>query len=218
MYKLSPEIVRPGCSLQALIQHRKDTGLFSGDVAAYCREILDMVRTGTSKGFYVQASDGRMVLAKNEPLPDGGWVSTHEDVTEQRRAEQERAAVRDQEQRRAAIDRAIGAFRPQAEALLATVSDSAGAMSSTAGILFGASDQTSTRANGAVEAYNEDLHQCGKRRRRRRRTGALDRRDQPPAHLHQGHRRRRRPKRRAPPTARSAAWPPARVRSATWSC
>ena len=155
MYKLSPEIVRPGCSLQALIQHRKDTGLFSGDVAAYCREILDMVRTGTSKGFYVQASDGRVVLAKNEPLPDGGWVSTHEDVTEQRRAEQERAAVRDQEQRRAAIDRAIGAFRPQAEALLATVSDSAGAMSTTAGILFAASDQTSTRANGAVESYNE---------------------------------------------------------------
>ena len=32
MYKLSPQIVRPGCSLRALIQHRKDTGLFSGDV------------------------------------------------------------------------------------------------------------------------------------------------------------------------------------------
>jgi hypothetical protein len=32
----------------------------------------------------VKASDGRIVLAKNEPLPGGGWVSTHEDVTEQR--------------------------------------------------------------------------------------------------------------------------------------
>ena len=32
MYNLSPEIVRPGCSLQELMQHRKETGLFSGDV------------------------------------------------------------------------------------------------------------------------------------------------------------------------------------------
>ena len=30
-------------------------------------------------------SDGRIVLAKNEAMPGGGWVSTHEDVTEQRK-------------------------------------------------------------------------------------------------------------------------------------
>ena len=32
MYKLSPDVVKVGCSLQQLIQHRKETGLFSGDV------------------------------------------------------------------------------------------------------------------------------------------------------------------------------------------
>jgi methyl-accepting chemotaxis protein len=155
MYKLSPEIVRPGCSLRALIQHRKDTGLFTGDVDAYCRKIMDGVRAGKRYDLYVQASDGRIVLAKNEPLEGGGWLSTHEDMTEQRRAEEERAAIRDQEQRRSVIDRAIAGFRPQAEALLSSVSDSIGAMRATAGILFGASEQTSTRASGAVEAYNE---------------------------------------------------------------
>ena len=141
MYKLSPQVVRPGCTLRELIQHRKDTGLFSGDVDAYCATILEGVRKG-SKGIYVQASDGRIVLAKNEPLPGGGWVSTHEDVTEQRRAEEERAAIRDQERRRSIIDAAIAAFRPQVEALLTSVSDSAAAMRSTAGVLFGSSDQT----------------------------------------------------------------------------
>ncbi len=40
MYKLSPEIVKPGCMLKQLIQHRKDTGLFAGDVDAYCRMIM----------------------------------------------------------------------------------------------------------------------------------------------------------------------------------
>jgi PAS domain-containing protein len=36
MYKLSPDVVKPGCTLRKLIQHRKDTGLFKGDVEKYC--------------------------------------------------------------------------------------------------------------------------------------------------------------------------------------
>ncbi|HZL39369.1 MAG TPA: PAS-domain containing protein [Pseudolabrys sp.] len=155
MYKLSPDIVKPGCTLHALIQHRKDTGLFSGDVTAYCKKIMDGIGKGDSSQHYVQASDGRVVLAKNELLPDGGWVSTHEDVTEQRHAETERAAIREQEQRRAVIDAAIAAFRPQVEKLLSSVSDSATAMRSTAAALLGSSDQTSQRAESAVHAFNE---------------------------------------------------------------
>ena len=155
MYKVSPKIVRPGCSLHELIRHRKDTGLFSGDVEAFCRTILDGAAKGQSTHTYVQASDGRIVLAKNEPLPGGGWVSTHEDVTEQRRAEQERAAINDQEQRRAVTDAAIASFRPQVERLLSSVSDSATAMHSTASALLGSSHQTSQRAESAVRAFNE---------------------------------------------------------------
>lgn len=57
MYKLSAEIVKLGCSLQQLIQHRKDTGLFSGDFEPYCRKILDEIKQGESHAHYVQASD-----------------------------------------------------------------------------------------------------------------------------------------------------------------
>src|SRR5262245_23041598 len=85
----------------------------------------------------------------------GGWVSTHEDVTEQRRAEQERADIRDQEERRASIDSAIASFRPAAEKLLSTVSESATAMRSTALALFGSSEHTSQRAESAVQAFHE---------------------------------------------------------------
>jgi methyl-accepting chemotaxis protein len=155
MYNLSPAVVRPGCTLQELMQHRKDTGLFVDDVAAYCKTILDRVAMGHSSQFYVQSSDGRNILAKNEPLPDGGWVSTHADVTEQHRAEQERAASHGQEQRRTAIDAAIASFRPQVEKLLSSVSGSATAMRSTASALLGSSNQTSQRAATAVQAFNE---------------------------------------------------------------
>jgi methyl-accepting chemotaxis protein len=155
MYQLSPDIVKPGCTLQRLIQHRKDTGLFAGDVESYCRKIIDVMTQGKSMSHYVPASDGRIVLAKNEPLPGGGWVSTHEDVTEQRHAEQERAAIRGQEQRRVTIDTAIATFRPMVEKLLSSVSGSATAMRSTAGTLFGSSDTTSQRAESAVQAFHE---------------------------------------------------------------
>ena len=155
MYKLSPQVVMPGCSLHELMQHRKETGLFAGDTEAYCRQILDTVGKGQSMHVFVKASDGRIVLAKNEPLQGGGWVSTHEDVTEQRRAEEERAAIRDQEQRRTAIDTAIATFRPHVEKLLSSVSGSATAMRSTAGTLFGSSEQTSQRAESAVQAFHE---------------------------------------------------------------
>ena len=155
MYKLSPDIVKPGCTLRQLILHRNETGLFVDDVDAYVQKIFDSVKYGSSAPHYVQASDGRIVHAKNEPMPGGGWVSTHEDVTEQHRAEEERAAIRDQEKRRAIIDEAIASFRPLVERLLTSVRDSATAMRSTADALLGSSDQTSQRAESAVRAFNE---------------------------------------------------------------
>ena len=154
MYKLSPDIVKPGCTLRELIEHRKETGLFVDDVDAYCRRIIDNMKNGNSTPHYVQASDGRIVLAKNEPLPGGGWVSTHEDVTERRRAEEERAASREQESRRSAVEAAIAGFRPIAERLLGSVGESAAAMRATANALFGFSEQTTTRADSAVQAFN----------------------------------------------------------------
>ena len=155
MYRLSTQLVRPGCTLAELMRHRRDTGLFKGDVEAYCKHILDSMAKGQSAQVYVKASDGRIVLAKNEPLAGGGWVSTHEDVTEQQQAEQERAAILGQEKRRTGIDTAIVAFRPQVENLLSGVRDSATAMRATANTLLGSSGQTSQRATSAVAAFNE---------------------------------------------------------------
>ena len=113
------------------------------------------MRAGKATDIYVQASDGRIVLAKNLPLKDGGWLSTHEDVTEQHRAELERAAAEGEEQRRGVIDAGIASFRPRAETLLSSVSDRAADMRATAGALLGFSDRTTQRATSAEEIFNE---------------------------------------------------------------
>ena len=79
----------------------------------------------------------------------------HEDISERRKAERERASMREQEQRRTAIEQAIAVFRRGVEEHLRSVADGAQAMRSTAAALFASSGQTSQSAEGAVTASNE---------------------------------------------------------------
>jgi methyl-accepting chemotaxis protein len=152
MYKLSPHVVRPGCTLRELLEHRKSTGLFTGDVDKYYRDILDSVAQGKTSTWRVQTGDGRWVHAVNLAMPGGGWVTTHEDITEQHQLERQRDEMATQQQRRAAIDAAIVAFRGRMDSLLGSVSSSAEAMESTANTLSGSSSETSRHAEGAVSA------------------------------------------------------------------
>ncbi len=155
MYKLSPEVVKPGCTLRALIEHRKETGLFTGDPEQYCKKIIDSIVAGKTSTWTIGASDGRTVHAINEPMPGGGWVSTHEDVTEQKLLQKERDDMAEQQRRRGAIDAVIAVFRTKIETLLKTFGDSAAAMKSTAVTLSAASNHTSQCATSAVEASND---------------------------------------------------------------
>jgi len=50
MYKLSPEVVKPGCTLRQLLEHRKQTGLLTADPETYRRDIVASIKAGnTSK-------------------------------------------------------------------------------------------------------------------------------------------------------------------------
>jgi methyl-accepting chemotaxis protein len=155
MYRLSPAVVKPGCTLRALIEHRKETGLFSGDVDAYVSQILNGVAQGTTTHFTVPAADGRMVRVINQPIAGGGWVSTHEDVTHLRKLEQERDSMAALDQRRTMIERAILSFRERVDRLLATVVSSADAVKRTAGLLTGSSGETAQQVESAVRASGD---------------------------------------------------------------
>ncbi len=85
MYGLSAEVVRPGCTFREIIAHRKATGSFADDVDAYCARILRDI--GLRQAMTIVTPDGRSIQIVNEPLADGGWVATHEDITERTRAE-----------------------------------------------------------------------------------------------------------------------------------
>jgi diguanylate cyclase (GGDEF)-like protein len=91
MYGLSRDVVKPGCTLQTLIQHRQDVGLFKGDPDQYCRQILKTIAAGKTAGHLIETTDGRTVYAVEQPLAGGGWVVTHDDITERKRAEEQMA-------------------------------------------------------------------------------------------------------------------------------
>jgi diguanylate cyclase (GGDEF)-like protein/PAS domain S-box-containing protein len=86
MYGLSAEVLKPGCTFREVIAHRKATGSFLGDVDEYCAHVLREIPHRNS--MTIETTDGRCVHIINEPLADGGWVATHEDITERKHAEE----------------------------------------------------------------------------------------------------------------------------------
>ena len=91
MYKLPRELVRPGATLQELIAFRVEVGTYSkttfDDAGAYTVRVLDRAKQGKPTSAVHTLGDGRIVLVINHPLADGGWVATHEDITEARNRE-----------------------------------------------------------------------------------------------------------------------------------
>ncbi len=121
MFGLSPDVARPGCTMQRLIAHRKETGSFEGDVDEFCNAIIQKVSLGKTTRQLTQTPGGRAIEIINRPLKEGGWVATIEDITERTRADEKIAhlahydALTDLPNRtlfRARLEQALEAMRP----------------------------------------------------------------------------------------------------------
>jgi methyl-accepting chemotaxis protein len=154
MYNLSAELARPGMSLRELLEHRITAGNFGGNPDKYIADLLASIAKGTTVT-NVREHNGRFIAIVNQPMGDGGWVATHEDITEQRLAELKDSSMKELESRRAVIEDAIAGFRERVESVLKSVSDSAAAMQSTADGLLDSSERTSQRAERAVNASTD---------------------------------------------------------------
>ena len=89
MYGLSPDIVKPGCALLDLLNHRAAVGTFPAEaIGSYMAELKEALDQGTTVRRITSLGDGRIVSVVNQSIASGGWVATHEDVTIQKRAEE----------------------------------------------------------------------------------------------------------------------------------
>jgi diguanylate cyclase (GGDEF)-like protein len=87
MYRYDPADIRPGMDLLQLIRLRVANGTFSGDAASYVDSLRARLKAEQTTTQFYELDDGRTISIVRQPMSGGGWVATHEDVTERRQAE-----------------------------------------------------------------------------------------------------------------------------------
>jgi len=94
IYGYPAELVQPGTPLKAILANLVARGVRQGDMTV--DEYTNDLRNKHNETFF--NLDGRIISIVRTPTADGGWVATHEDVTDQKRSERllaERAAELD---------------------------------------------------------------------------------------------------------------------------
>jgi diguanylate cyclase (GGDEF)-like protein len=88
IYSLSPEAAKPGTSFEDIVVHRYDAGsLPHGTPEEYLVLRAAVADTGERKQTVVELVNGHAILITHQPMPNGGWVATHEDITERQEAD-----------------------------------------------------------------------------------------------------------------------------------
>jgi diguanylate cyclase (GGDEF)-like protein len=88
MYDLPRDRVGPGTALAEIVDMRFEAGSFPAmtrDEYLHWRANVAISHEPTDS--VVELKNGRTFKIRHRPMPDGGWVATHEDITEQRRSE-----------------------------------------------------------------------------------------------------------------------------------
>ena len=85
LFALAPDVVQPGTSIRDLFESTSSDSDFAlGMVSAEQQVLIREQRAGT---YFRGLPDGRTFAVSHQPMADGGWVATYEDISERRRAE-----------------------------------------------------------------------------------------------------------------------------------
>jgi PAS domain S-box-containing protein len=87
MYELPPHIIQPETTVRDILTYRASKGLFTGNIDDFMVDIFDRIAKGKPSIRDMNLADGRIIRISEQPMAGGGWVATHEDFTEQRRAQ-----------------------------------------------------------------------------------------------------------------------------------
>jgi diguanylate cyclase (GGDEF)-like protein len=88
IYGFSSDVVKAGIPLAALIQHSVSVGNHPASSAEeITQSFLSRFVLRQPETFHNALSNGRTIAVSYEPMSDGGWVTTHEDITERQAAE-----------------------------------------------------------------------------------------------------------------------------------
>ncbi len=84
LYGLTPEQTKPGTTIRQLLEYRHANGVFGDvDFVTFSRKWLAEFNKASQR--IQKLADGRVLSIARRPMPDGGLVSTTDDITERRR-------------------------------------------------------------------------------------------------------------------------------------
>ncbi|MBB5694691.1 putative bifunctional diguanylate cyclase/phosphodiesterase [Muricoccus pecuniae] len=87
---LPPGLVAPGMSLREVIAVSLKAGIHGQQEAVRVyREQMDICARRQPARYVLELRSQRVISVSHEPLPDGGWVRTYEDITERRRSNEQ---------------------------------------------------------------------------------------------------------------------------------
>ena len=87
IYNLPEHLLKPGTQLDDILSYLFERGMQAGgDRDEYIRWRREVIARG-EYGKNIHELNGRIILMQHHPMKDGGWVTTHEDITEQRQQE-----------------------------------------------------------------------------------------------------------------------------------
>lgn len=88
LYHLPEVLTRPGTQWADLMRYRLAAGLYVGqDPEKYLQQLSATIDRAERVVSLVELDDGHTIDLIHQPLPGGGWLATHHDVTDLRRRE-----------------------------------------------------------------------------------------------------------------------------------
>jgi diguanylate cyclase (GGDEF)-like protein len=87
MYGLSTELVVPGCPVRSILEQQNALGNLSRSADQYIFDLKEQLEQGGVYATTTTLANGRTIAVTTRSMEDGGWVSSHDDITERRSAE-----------------------------------------------------------------------------------------------------------------------------------
>jgi diguanylate cyclase (GGDEF)-like protein/PAS domain S-box-containing protein len=86
MYGLPPAVMTRGAAFADILMACRPLRCFESGVEGYAEALKGEIAQGRTFTASWRLNDGRVISVVHTPTADGGWVSTHEDVTEREQA------------------------------------------------------------------------------------------------------------------------------------
>jgi diguanylate cyclase (GGDEF)-like protein len=87
IYGVAADAIKPGTPFVDALKYQQTADNFDGDLKSFAADLQSRLAQGQIVNSTHRLADGRTIEVTSEPMIGGGWVATHDDITERQRSE-----------------------------------------------------------------------------------------------------------------------------------